>query len=60
VRHEVACRSCPYFNRKGPSMSLDEPTVLNQVRAGQRNEAPRGAGYPRQFAHWQYQGVQVG
>ena len=51
MRHEVACRSCPYFNRKGPSMSLDEPTVLNQVRTGQRNEAPRGAGYQSREAY---------
>lgn len=45
VRHEVACRSCSYFSRKEPSMSLDESTVLNQVRIGQSNEASRGAGY---------------
>jgi len=39
VRHEVACRSCSYFSRKEPFISLDESTVLNKERTGQSNEA---------------------
>jgi hypothetical protein len=32
-------------------MSLDDFTVLNQVRTGQRNEAPQGAGYQSREAY---------
>jgi hypothetical protein len=39
VRHEVACRSCSYFSRKEPFISLDESTALNKERTGQSNEA---------------------
>ncbi|WP_175282108.1 MULTISPECIES: hypothetical protein [Candidatus Odyssella] len=41
MRHEVANKSCGALNFKKipPSMLLDEPTILNQERIGQRSEA---------------------
>jgi len=44
VRHEVAYRSCSYFNRKEPLVSPNESRALNKERGRQRNETPQGVG----------------